>query len=574
MIFINGVNVIHFPSCQLRPTLSEGPVTTRRKAPQVMNTHDPRIIHWQQGEEVQNFGDFLTVILAKELFLYPRLDADIYRIVGSCIAEWMIWQDLSVLDRQEYGRIAYWGCGLRDESPIPPTLLERCRFFGVRGPLTRDLLGLPKDTPLADPGLLAPLYHTPRTNVMTQGKTICMPHINDEKSDEILLAMSGADAVVHPTVDNNEEALRTVLDKIASADFLLTGSLHGAILACAYGVPFAFWDNGHVDIILKWRDFAGSVGIGTIFVKDVKEGVEAYRQLISPNLKLPPLTSLLEVCPFEIKPSVRLKAFLHDSPDKAVSIDDAIMFFDQSFSENVSNRALMLQDSLSYRNDVTVWASKQMLALQSLIDDERRHRMETEANERALPALQAELAAVYADVEKCRSKSAGLEAQLTSLAAEHAALVGSADELARGLEIRHAERDALHRELGELGQAERTLRSHADALEAQLSSLTTAHSVLNAKADELSRELVTLQAERGALDNALRELGQVERTGRFRIEHLKAKLASMTTERSPLLARIIALEDDVMTRQVEREALGRQLAMLNQRLASLHNGER
>src|SRR5580704_18169510 len=47
--------------------------------------HDPRINYFVKGAPTQNFGDYLPQILAKEFMLHPRVDADIYRLVGSVI---------------------------------------------------------------------------------------------------------------------------------------------------------------------------------------------------------------------------------------------------------------------------------------------------------------------------------------------------------------------------------------------------------------------------------------------------------------------------------------------------------
>jgi hypothetical protein len=103
-----------------------------------------------------------------------------------------------------------------------------------------------------------------------------------------------------------------MLDKIASASFVLTGALHAAIIACAYGRPFAFWDNGHVDIPFKWWDFASSVNILCVFVRNVNEGRRSYRDAITPRMRIPSLSPILEACPFFIRPSALLRALCHD----------------------------------------------------------------------------------------------------------------------------------------------------------------------------------------------------------------------------------------------------------------------
>jgi hypothetical protein len=274
--------------------------------------HDERIRYFVKGAPTQNFGDYLPELLAQAFLLHPRVDADAYRLIGSVIeAEW-IRRDLRRSVGIERGLVAFWGCGKRDANPLPPRLQRHCRFFGVRGPLTRDALGLPADSVLGDPGLLAPLMHTPTPAPETAGRVVCIPHIGDTKSDAELLAICGAELVLRPSVSASEPALRRMLDRIAGAGFVLTASLHGAIVACAYGRPFAFWDNGHVDVAFKWQDFAASIGVPCLFVRDAGAGQSLHAQVLAPRLVMPPLAPLLDVCPFAVRPAALLRALQHD----------------------------------------------------------------------------------------------------------------------------------------------------------------------------------------------------------------------------------------------------------------------
>ena len=284
--------------------------------------HDERIRYFVKGEPVQNFGDYLPELLAKTLLLHPRVEADVYRLIGSTIERDWIRRDLRRSVGIERGIVAYWGCGKRNATPLDARTLALCRFFGVRGPLTRDALQLPPDTVLGDPGLLAPLMHQPAPAPDTAGRSVCIPHMEDPKSDAELLAISGAEQVLRPRVESNEAALRRILDRIAGARFVLTGSLHGAIVACAYGRPFAFWDNGHVDIVFKWQDFAASIGIPCDFVRNVSEGEALYAQTLAARIVMPALADILDVCPFAVRPAALLRALLHDgrlAPDADVA---------------------------------------------------------------------------------------------------------------------------------------------------------------------------------------------------------------------------------------------------------------
>lgn len=273
---------------------------------------DERIHYLIKHDTVQNFGDYLPEILAKELLGYPRIDADEFRLIGSVIDDRWIRRDLRRINGHQDGLIAFWGCGKRGPGPLHDKLRRHARFFGVRGPLTRDALGLPADTVLGDPGLLAPIFHPPNRHDATAGRTICVPHIQDPRAPDELLASAGTDLLVHPRIASSEAALRDILDRIASADFVLSASLHGAIIACAYGRPFAFWGNGHLDIPFKWDDFAGSVGISSRFAANLAEGRAIYREQQA-SIRVPPLAPMLRDCPFTALPSAILRALAHDA---------------------------------------------------------------------------------------------------------------------------------------------------------------------------------------------------------------------------------------------------------------------
>jgi hypothetical protein len=272
----------------------------------------PRIIYWLAGEKIQNFGDFLAVYLLKRALSGVRIPAAAYRLTGSALEEGILRDDLETVHQAGGGRIAYWGCGMRHEVTPSAATLAQLELSGVRGPLTRDALGLPEDTVLGDPGLLLPLAYRPKRNLLTAGRTLCVPHFNDPKDDETLLDRSGADLVVWPKIPATLAAIEEFTDMIVGARFVLTGALHAAVIAAAYNVPFAYMDNGHVDIPFKWHDFAASVNIPPHFTQHVQDGLRIYNESMLPRLKKPKLMPILRMCPFFIRPSVMVRALVAD----------------------------------------------------------------------------------------------------------------------------------------------------------------------------------------------------------------------------------------------------------------------
>jgi len=203
-------------------------------------------------------------------------------------------------------------CGQRDEKIIDRRLRTRCHFHGVRGPLTRNRLELPADTVIGDPALLLPLLHEPQLLPNLAGRTICVPHFHDRASDERILEQSGADLLLRPTLPPSLDALLKMIDMICSADFVLAGALHAAIIACAYHKPFAYFIENYVDLPFKWLDFSASVNIPTLFARNIPEAKRAWSTLLAPTLHRPPLAPILSTFPGPLQPGLLEQAAAWD----------------------------------------------------------------------------------------------------------------------------------------------------------------------------------------------------------------------------------------------------------------------
>jgi len=267
---------------------------------------DSRITYWLKGHAIQNFGDMLSEKLFDGLkrrslvnWMQGRMigDYDVVHLIGSCISNYHIAKDLEYVRGAGGKRIAFWGCGLRSNEPLRPDLMAHCMFLGVRGPLTRDVLGLPKNVALGDPGLLMPSVYTPTLCEAFADKTICVPHFLEIKSDDDLLAMSRCQMILRPNLSSSQESIPRFIDALVSARFILAGALHAAIVACAYGRPFAYFDSGYIDVPFKWADFAASIAMPCRFVKTVEEGAYVFQRQ-SDGCRMPPLADLLACAPF------------------------------------------------------------------------------------------------------------------------------------------------------------------------------------------------------------------------------------------------------------------------------------
>jgi polysaccharide pyruvyl transferase WcaK-like protein len=89
--------------------------------------------------------------------------------------------------------------------------------------------------------------------------------------------------VLQPTVAMGDSgSIEAMVREISGADFILAGAMHAAIVAHAYGVPFALFAYSYVDCPPKWYDWADSVGIKDVsYVSDIEAGKKWYEQNVA-----------------------------------------------------------------------------------------------------------------------------------------------------------------------------------------------------------------------------------------------------------------------------------------------------
>jgi cytochrome c-type biogenesis protein CcmH/NrfG len=486
------------------------------------------VLYWTPSPKTRNFGDYISDLFLDSVLIAPRVRASRYRLIGSIVDNENIERDLAGI--RDGGDIAYWGCGARDSHKIRPDLLERCRFFGVRGPLTRDLLGLPADTVFGDPGLLLPLIRPAAAGKARHGKTVCIPHIFEPKSDEELAAITGAELVIRAEIAPTLKALGQLIDQITGAEFVLAGAMHAAVIAHAYGVPFAFFDTGHLDIPFKWRDFAASIGIPVVFIDNLQDGRTAYEDLIRSKAKRLPLLPILSACPYYVQPSVLVKAAAHDADLK------------------VDARLLGTLKSAGFEAKAYTEAAERS---DKLRDDRLKARFEQQAQ--ALDQAQGALAAVTERLQAAEEALAGVEQEsrdaLAALASKEEERAQA--EVACGRWMADAERL-----LGEVRALEDASAGLSQDLEASRKTAAELAAELDAQRRAFESEL---EAQRRGFET---ELG--ERRVAF-----EAKLGAVEAQLADTGAKLEAAEARIRTLRAEADRLETQLADYERRLGEL-----
>lgn len=126
----------------------------------------------------------------------------------------------------------------------------------VRGPNTARLLGLPARSGIIDPAAL--ISRMPAfANVKKTGRTLFIPHCHSAvRADYDWPSICSASGVDYQSPC---EDARTVIAAIAAADRVISESMHGAIIADAFRVPWRPVSMVHNFNDFKWRDWGASL---------------------------------------------------------------------------------------------------------------------------------------------------------------------------------------------------------------------------------------------------------------------------------------------------------------------------
>lgn len=214
---------------------------------------------WLDG--YPNFGDAITPWLFERMGILPvhkQPQNAVLAGVGSIV---------EMLPKEYKGVI--WGSGLIHDEPYS---LPHATILALRGPLSRERLGAPADTPLGDPGLLVGRYLR-RQRPSRRWRLGLVPH-HLHRHDQVWrdLQQQAPDKV---TLIDVRRGVTPVAHRIAACDAILSTSLHGLIVADSLGVP-ASWASPEpllVGGMFKFHDYEGAVTPGINRLRQV--GVDA-----------------------------------------------------------------------------------------------------------------------------------------------------------------------------------------------------------------------------------------------------------------------------------------------------------
>ncbi|WP_374389088.1 polysaccharide pyruvyl transferase family protein [Sandaracinobacter sp.] len=137
-----------------------------------------------------------------------------------------------------------------------PGLLAECRFVSVRGPRSAAALEIEPELGILDPAALIPLLPD-FADIGRHGEILFIPHHRSvHRQDWPALCARAGLSYLSPCGE-----AKAVIRRIAGAKLVVTESMHGAILADAFGVP---WHAVSINAQFngwKWADWGESLGV-------------------------------------------------------------------------------------------------------------------------------------------------------------------------------------------------------------------------------------------------------------------------------------------------------------------------
>ena len=195
-----------------------------------------------------NFGDDLNAWLWHELLPADFFDDDpreLFYGIGTLLSRGLPQAPLKII----FGT----GTGYKK----PPVVDASYRIYFVRGPLTAQRLGLPATLAIADPAYLILNTAFARQTVRPEYQAVVIPH---HLTMELVDWTQIAKATGIPVIDPRGPCL-DVIHKIRAAKLIITESLHGAIVADAFRVPWVPIRISHRFLDFKWADWAHSLDL-------------------------------------------------------------------------------------------------------------------------------------------------------------------------------------------------------------------------------------------------------------------------------------------------------------------------
>jgi pyruvyltransferase len=204
---------------------------------------------WRPKNGAINVGDYLAKVIVEAMLGLRDLE-----LIDKRDKRHRLFSIGSVLHNARDGETV-WGSGINGKIDDGRHRFRRLDVRAVRGPLTREYLrarGIDAPAIYGDPALLMPrLFPRELVGAGLERPFVVVPHFN-ETPDKYA---AYRDHLVLPTCKP-----LAFVRALLGAGLVVSSSLHGVILAEAYGIPAVYLDSGNGEHSFKYDDYYHGTG--------------------------------------------------------------------------------------------------------------------------------------------------------------------------------------------------------------------------------------------------------------------------------------------------------------------------
>jgi pyruvyltransferase len=243
------------------------------------------LFHWTPSDGSINFGDRLSEIVCRQILANHHLSLD-----DEVARSSRLLAIGSILHFAEEGNHV-WGSGWNGKVAEEHFKPRQLTVHAVRGPLSAEFLrkrGIRAPDIFGDPALLVPQLFGDRFRPQATEDHVFVPNLHD-----ISLVKS------HPRFVSPLWGWNVVVRAILNARLVLASSLHGLIVAEAFGIPARYVRLSQTEGLFKYKDYylgSGRTEAEFVFANSIEEGLEMGG---APPVRYDP-APLLKAFPFEL----------------------------------------------------------------------------------------------------------------------------------------------------------------------------------------------------------------------------------------------------------------------------------
>ncbi|GAA5000608.1 polysaccharide pyruvyl transferase family protein [Acinetobacter puyangensis] len=217
----------------------------------MQSAFNKRIFGWKRGDNQPNVGDELAIKIVKEILAFRDINENFFRNrKGKLLSIG------SVMHFAKNGDVI-WGTGVNGKVNENLHTFSRLDVRAVRGPRTAKFLkerGITVKEVYGDPALLTPLFFPKEAFVENEPERdfIIIPHMSEMAE----FSKSYSEEVLCSPLQLSYPFLK----KLLSAKQVYSSSLHGIILAEAYGIPVVWLQSANGEDDFKYHDYYEGTG--------------------------------------------------------------------------------------------------------------------------------------------------------------------------------------------------------------------------------------------------------------------------------------------------------------------------